>query len=189
MRRLLLALVLVAGCGVAAESSAHRVDDERVPFELLAPPTTVSPTTTTTSPDTSSFDVYFALGDGLVAVEREAVRPVDPLDVIEALAAGPVEAEQAAGVTSHLPADGGIEEIAIAGGVATVETLPSFAAVPPERQRLALAQVVFTLTGRPGVGRVSFTVNGQPVDVPVGDGTLTSAPVSRDDYPVAVERP
>lgn len=187
MRRLLLLVVLVvAGCGVASESNAHRVPDDDVPFELLAPPTTVRPTTTSTSPDTSTVEVYFAAGDSLVPVEREIERPIEPLDVVEALAAGPDESEQASGITSHLPEDGGIESVTLTGGVATVETLPSFATVPPERQRLALAQVVFTLSARPGVGKVSFAVDGQPVDVPVGDGTLTSAPVSREDYPVVV---
>jgi hypothetical protein len=32
------------------------------------------------------------------------------------------------------------------------------------------------------VGLVSFTLEGAPVDVPRGDGSVTSGAVSRDDY-------
>ena len=49
-------------------------------------------------------------------------------------------------------------------------------------QALSVAQMVFTLTARPGIGRVSFTIDGEPVDVPDGSGALTSDPVAREDY-------
>lgn len=70
----------------------------------------------------------------------------------------------------------------LSGGVATVDLDEAFALLDGRDQRITLAQLVFTLTGRPGVGRVSFTVEGDPVDIPRGDGTLTSGSVSRDAY-------
>ncbi|HEX6312359.1 MAG TPA: GerMN domain-containing protein, partial [Acidimicrobiia bacterium] len=46
----------------------------------------------------------------------------------------------------------------------------------------ALAQIVYSLTElEPGV-RVQFLVDGEPVEVPRGDGVLTRRPVDRDDY-------
>ena len=47
---------------------------------------------------------------------------------------------------------------------------------------LALGQLVLTATARPGVGQVRFTLEGLPVQVPTADGTVTSDPLSRDDY-------
>ena len=46
----------------------------------------------------------------------------------------------------------------------------------------ALAQLVFTLTDLPGIQRVSVTVEGERVEVPRGDSTLTSDPLTRGDY-------
>jgi spore germination protein GerM len=47
---------------------------------------------------------------------------------------------------------------------------------------IALAEIVFTATGRPGVGQVSFSLDGRPVEVPRADGSLTSEPLARTDF-------
>ena len=47
----------------------------------------------------------------------------------------------------------------------------------------AVAQIVCTLTARPGIGQVQFRLNGKSTAVPSGDGSTTSAAVSRDNYP------
>lgn len=177
-----LALVLHA-CGVAAEDQAKRVDDESVPFDLLAPPTVPEPTTTTTSPpNTTTVQLYFVIGEALVQVDRELLPPVSPPRLIVELGAGPTSREARRGVTTFLPQGSGVDGVRVTGGIASVALGEEFLAVPTEDQRLALAQLVFTLTGRPGVGRVVFTINGEPTDVPRGDGTLTSDSVSRDSY-------
>jgi hypothetical protein len=38
------------------------------------------------------------------------------------------------------------------------------------------------LTDMRGVGRVNFTIDGQPVSVPLPSGGSSSEPVTRDDY-------
>jgi spore germination protein GerM len=40
-------------------------------------------------------------------------------------------------------------------------------------------------TGIPGVDRVRFEVDGEPAEIPRGDGTLTNRPVGRGDYALA----
>lgn len=185
-----LALALVAGCGVGSQGDAQRVPDDDVPFALLDPPAPVEATTTsTTSPGTMPIELFLVLADALVEVTRELTPPVSVVRLVSELGDGPTPSEQALGVTTYLPEGSGVDGVTLAGGIAYVELGEAFLAVPQEQQRLALAQLVFTLTGRPGVGRVLFTINGQPTEVPRGDGTLTSESVSRDSYPVPVRSP
>lgn len=187
MRRLALAVALLAtACGVNAQDGAERVAADDVPFELLAPSTVPEPTTTTTSPDTAPVELYFVLSEGLVEVTRELRPQVSAARLINELGKGPTDGEASVGITTALPEGSGVDGVTLAGGIATAELGETFLALAPERQRLALAQLVFTLTGRPGVGRVVFTIGGQPTDVPRGDGTLTSDSVSRDSYPLPV---
>jgi spore germination protein GerM len=76
-------------------------------------------------------------------------------------------------------------------GVAIVSaSAPFLADVSPTDQRLAIAQLVLTLTRRPGIGQVSFRVDGNDIAVPRGAGDLTSAgaTVTFDDYTALVSR-
>ena len=75
-----------------------------------------------------------------------------------------------------------VGEVRLNAGVAHVDVLPSISTLGGDEQLLAVAQLVCTLTGLPGVGLVAFTLDGSPVAVPRGDGSLTNGPVSRDDY-------
>ena len=50
-----------------------------------------------------------------------------------------------------------------------------FDRIDPADQRAAIAQIVLTLVGRPGVGQVTFTLDGEPMRVPRADG-LQSEP-------------
>lgn len=186
MRRALAAVVLalvLPACGVGAENGADRVDDESVPFDLLAPPTVPEPTTTTTSPpNTTTVQLFYVIDGALIEVDRELPPPVSPPRLIAELGVGPTDRESRRGIITLLPEGSGVDGVRVVGGIASVELGDAFLAVGPDDQRLALAQLVFTLTGRPGVGRVMFKINGEPIDVPQGDGTLTSDSVSRDSY-------
>jgi hypothetical protein len=65
--------------------------------------------------------------------------------------------------------------------VVTIGVAREFTEVAGGNQLLASAQVVFTVTGFPGVEAVRITADGSPVQVPTDDG-LTAEPVGRDDY-------
>lgn len=58
----------------------------------------------------------------------------------------------------------------------------NFLEIAPGDQVLALGQIVLTLTGLPGVGRVRFEIDGESVATPLPDGTSTEDSVSREDY-------
>ena len=177
------AATLLAACGVSGERSPRFVEDDRVPFGLLD-----STTTTEGAPGTQGrpavADVCLVVGaEGrLATVERAVPRRPTPADTLAALAGGPTAEEADYGLSTALPEDAFGDEAVASGGVVTVDLDPVFTDTDGRRQLLAVAQVVCTLTARPGVGQVAFTLDGELVEVPRGDGTATSGPVARDDY-------
>jgi hypothetical protein len=173
----LTAAVGVGACSVQTEERAQVQDDAGVPFGLLeedAPPF-LPPVSGT---DEERVSLCF-VGDGVLAIVESALEPpVDLSDVVIALAEPPdAESLRTALGDPQLVAD-----VELNAGVARVDLLPAITTLGGEDQLLAVAQLVCTLTERPGIGLVTFTLEGAPIDVPTGDGSLTSEPVSRDDY-------
>jgi len=181
-RRLLAALVLlvtIAACGVSTQDAPRVADDDSVPFGLLLPnPSTIVPPATALT--TEAVTLYFIAGDRLVAVEQRLDPPVSIGEVVDALAEPPVEDGRSLRSATGPPF--GVAQMRLRAGVVQVDLAPSVASLGGDAQLLAIAQLVCSLTARPGVGQVAFTLAGAPVDVPRGDGTLTSGAVSRDDY-------
>jgi spore germination protein GerM len=101
---------------------------------------------------------------------------------LDVLAEGPTPAEASSGLRSALPGPEAVTSVDLSGGVARVDLSRDFTELSGSDQLLAIAQMVFTLTERADVARVGFTLDGEPVQVPRGDGTLTSDPVARADY-------
>jgi spore germination protein GerM len=175
-----LALVLAcAACSVSAERSAQLRDDEAVPFGLLEPevPPLFPPDTTSA---TERVSLCFVEGETLSSVDVALDPPVALDDVVSALNDPPAVDDRALRTVIADPPL--VREVRLAAGVARVDLRPAVSALGGDDQALAIAQVVCTLTARPGVGLVSFTLEGAPVDVPRGDGSVTSGAVSRDDY-------
>ena len=173
----LAAAVGASGCGISREEEAVRVPADDVPFGLLADPT--PPATATRGQEV---EVFLVSEDRLARVERLLPAGSGLADIIAVLSAGPSEAEGSLGLSSSLPS-GQVDDVTSARGVALVDLQPSFADLRQRDQAMAIAQIVFTLTGRPGIGRVSFTLGGGAVEVPRGDGALTTDAVARDDFP------
>jgi spore germination protein GerM len=134
---------------------------------------------TTAAADRQAVRLYFIRDDTLVEIDRElASRSI--ADVIAALVEGPLPGEDE-DLRSALP-EGAVLAAEVRAGVATIELDRPFKDVATNEQRLAVAQLVVTMTARPGVGQVAFTIDDEPVPVPTGDGELADRPVSRDDY-------
>jgi spore germination protein GerM len=75
--------------------------------------------------------------------------------------------------------------VSVERGVASVDSTRGLLdTLSPLDQRLAVAQIVLTLTSRPGIGQVLFSVDGVPTGVPRGRGDLAGplTPVTFDDY-------
>jgi hypothetical protein len=168
-----------AGCGIPAQDGADPIEPDAVPFGLLEagePPLVP----TVTGPAAQVTDLCFVAEDRLLVVPVELGAPVELADVARALAEPPVVAADRP-VTSAVDATA-VREVSLDAGVATVDLGGEVASLGPDRQVLAIAQLVCALTLRPGVGQVAFTLDGVPVEVPTDDGSLRADPVSRDDY-------
>ncbi|MGY1707404.1 GerMN domain-containing protein [Geodermatophilus sp. SYSU D00697] len=168
---LLVAAVLLAGCGVRPQDQPEQVTTAAPPsVEVGADSRPVGPRLT----------VFFVRGADLAPVQRttDAGTTAAALDL---LVEGPTRTEVGTGIRTALaPELVGVEQ-PLPDPVATVAVTRGFTGLTGGNQLLAVAQVVWTLTDLPTVTAVRFTVDGAPVEVPTDDG-LTDLPVDRDDY-------
>ena len=190
----ILALAL-ASCGVPEEGRFIPIEQSQVPDALVVTTTTASTTTTVaiTPENTSttvadvlydSVELYFVSANRVVRSERRIVSPATPTQVLDTLLTGLDAQTESAGLRSALPR-GLTATIDVRRGVAKISsTAPFLSELEPSDQRLAIAQLVLTLTRRPGIGQVIFSVDGVDIQVPRGGGDLTApgAAVTYDDY-------
>ncbi|MCI2240307.1 GerMN domain-containing protein [Paenibacillus sp. TRM 82003] len=158
-----------AGCGVGAQDEATTV----------ALPVVTTPARAGSSSGAFVLQVYFVRGDELAAVERRTATAT-PQTALDQLLEGPRRTEVADDVRTAVAPQELVASVG-PGGEVVVAAGRDFASVGGANQLLAVAQLVWTLTGLRGVEHVRFTVEGRQVEVPT-DAGLTSAPVQRDDY-------
>lgn len=172
-----------SACGVPPDENARSLAVEEVPYGLLDEAPVGAPTATTQPPVAKvNVTVYFLAGEHLQPVPRAVPEPATPLRAVNALLEGPSEDEAVTGVRTAINPSTEATVTRPSPELVAVDLSSSFAAVPTQEQRFALAQIVFTATGLPGVTGVRFTLAGAPVEVPLPDGTLTSAPVGRNAF-------
>ncbi|MFF5175211.1 GerMN domain-containing protein [Micromonospora sp. NPDC000089] len=179
-RRLLAALavlvLLPAGCGVP-------VDDE--PRAVSAPPgpfPTPAGGAGTPSAGRVREVLYFVRDDRLTPV----VRWVDATPTVDAhlqqLLAGPSAQERDAGLTNALPGAMTVAVAGLSGTRATVDVREAGQEVGRSDGVYAFGQIVRTLVARDDVDSVAFVRRGRPLGVPRADGSLSTQPLTADDY-------
>lgn len=177
-RAALLLAVLVAGCGVTSEDSARQVE----PPGGTRP---VWPSQTSAPDDTGAVPVrLYMVHDGqIVPTVRHVSAKPSPGELLADLLAGPTDAEQQAGLTSALLGDDIITGVRLAtGDHAVVELAPGLDETSRNDNVLAFGQIVCTLTAEPPITGVSFTSDGQAVDIPIADSSLSAGPLTTADY-------
>jgi germination protein M len=135
---------------------------------------------------------YFLLDDGagaaptLVPVLRSVAQTTGVARAaMNALLAGPSSSEASAThrVSSSMPAGVTLLGISIASNVATVDLSSAYASGASTAAQISrAAQVVYTLTQFGNVTGVRFEVEGGPLAVPDGSGTVRSGAVGRAQY-------
>jgi spore germination protein GerM len=173
--------LLGAGCGIPSDDHATLAAAGSVPFDLLGQAPSATAPTQPAAP-TEKATLFLVQGERLAPVQRELPAPVSVQSVLEALAAGPTATEVELGLRTALLSPGLMRSGGVSGGIATIDLGQPFTEIAGRDQIVALAQIVSTVTGLPGVGRASFTLQGNPVGVLRGDGAVTTESVSRDDY-------
>lgn len=174
-------VLALAACGVPTDDEARLTDPAEVPFGLLD---TDRRGRTEAEPSGPTVVEVYLLAETEGALIPVARRVEDPglMTALAELERGPTDAEAAAGLRSALDETDVIIDAAIRGDTATVDLAEGFSAISGASQLVAIAQTVFTATARPGVERVAFLLEGRPIEIPRGDGSLTSGAVTRDDY-------
>jgi spore germination protein GerM len=120
----------------------------------------------------------------VIKVQRSVTSPVDATSTLASLTEGLLDDPQLAALRTAIPSSLQAN-VDVDRGVATVNATRAFLnSLSAVDQRLAIAQIVLTLTSRPGIGQVVFSVDQQTIVVPRGRGDLSSAgdPVTFDDY-------
>ncbi|HNJ97562.1 MAG TPA: GerMN domain-containing protein [Ilumatobacteraceae bacterium] len=188
-------IALLAAASVVALAACSVVDDGKVsnidPPDGLTdtrPATTTTtivestvssgPTTSTTLVQSEPVRLYFIVGSTLSYVTVQIPTPVLPFVIISTLQKGPPG--DLVGMRTALPRDVVISVETDDSGVASVE-LPDdfFDRVSGGDQKLAIAQIVLTLTDNRGIGQVIFN---QPVLKPLGEFVAAGEPLSRRDF-------
>jgi hypothetical protein len=155
----LLAIAAIAVLAVATACS----EEEDTPTPSGAP-TTQSPTpeespAQSPSEEMATYEVWLARDDRLFVTTRtEPATPRIGAAALEALLAGPSNAEADAGVGTSIPAGTDLNGLTIEGGIATVDLSAEFAS---SGNRLRVAQIVYALAQFPTVKGVVIAVDGE----------------------------
>jgi spore germination protein GerM len=187
-------VILLGGCGIPRDDRARAVGPDAVPLGLSDPTTTTSTTTSTiasvpttpprptTTVATEMVRLYYVDGENVNFVVLEMVSPARDQTVFNDLAH---RVGLRSGLRTSIPEspEALLRSIDVREGGATVDLVrATLEQVAGAEQRTMFAQVVLTLTARPGIGTVRFTSNGAPVSAVTQDGSLKDV-VSKDDYP------
>ncbi|MDP9435077.1 MAG: GerMN domain-containing protein, partial [Actinomycetota bacterium] len=179
-----LAAALSAGCGLQAEEEPREVLPSDAPLRLLAPPESRP------QPAGERRErLYFVREGALVPVARPA-RVLSPASALQDLLAGPTEADLDRDLSTAVPAGADVRLQRVEpDGTAVVELAEDLADSGRTDQVVALGQLVATLDASPGVRAVRFLRDGEPLEVPDGDGALSAAPVTLADYRALLTAP
>ena len=191
---LMMLLLVLSACAVPNSGSYSQVAPEDIPFGLNAPQTTLPQTTTTVVDPMSAdslpaavsepIDLFFISNSRIIKVQRNVGSPANPAQALSSLVEGPSSNPEFVGLRTALPTTF-VASVDVIRGVAQVDATRAFLdSLPGLDQKLAIAQIVLTLTSRPGVGQVLFSVEGKLISVPRGRGDSVSSgvAVTFDDY-------
>lgn len=175
------ALALAASCGVPADEGPRAISGE--PEELRDATTTTSPTKTVAA------ILYFSTTEGSSDVLVPVEQPVPaaggssaptPGIVLEALLAGAPDEQYSTKIPPGTALAG--PPVLDRSGLLVVDLNAAIANVTNPGATIAYGQMVCTADALDEVVSVRFTVEGQPVSPPTGDGDQSSRPVACNDY-------
>jgi spore germination protein GerM len=190
----MLLIAVLSSCAVPSSGSYQQVSNADIPFGLSSPQTTIPQTTTTVSDPNSTeslpiavsepVDLFFISNSRIIKVQRNVASPANPAQALSSLVEGPSTSPEFVGLRTALPTTF-TARVDVIRGVAQVDATRAFLnSLSGLDQKLAIAQIVLTLTSRPGVGQVLFSVEGKLISVPRGrgDSVASGVAVTFDDY-------
>jgi len=181
------ATVLGACGGIPTDAQPVAIDQALLAEELRPAAPEVTPIAVQF--DAEAFNIYLIgqseSGEILEAVSRELSVTASTADVIGQLLAGPVDEESEESLTTAIPADLTLIEVQEPrGGTVTVNVAGgSLERLSPEELRIAVAQLVFTVTDLAQISSLRLQVDGVASSLPRdGQDSSPEEPVTRNDY-------
>jgi Sporulation and spore germination/Immunoglobulin-like domain of bacterial spore germination len=174
------ACILAAGCGGSGAVDVGPASGQGGETGAVTHVATSSTVVTVpgTAPSRMRLEVWLERSRKLWPVVRSV--PLTPAIVgaaVSGLLAGPTPAEAAAGARSAVPAGTQLLGISLHGGVATVDLTSEFEVGGPARERMSLAQLVYSVTQFPTVHALRLHLDGQPVTA-FADGLVLPDPIT-----------
>lgn len=183
-----LTAMVAVGCGIGDQSNAHVFPIDEVPAGILdgqATTTTIGGSTTTTTATLASPVKYrlFFKRDGLLEEVNRSASDELELDKIPAqLAGGLTPTERSKGYRTAIERSSMINRIRLTGTMAEVDLNTDFGQIPRGDQVFAIGQITLTLTDRPEINWVRFTMLNTSILVPRGDLVQTDSALQADDF-------
>ena len=192
-------LGLVVACGIPDNGGVSRIPDNNLQalndtIPTTTPATTIEPTTATIEAQTSTtiatedVTLYFISGGILVPVALPLRKGATAFEVLSRLQQGPPPGVVGIGLRTAVPT---VDQAPLTvktddSGVATVDMPANFydSMKQTDDQRLAIGQIVLTLTDVGRIGQVLFTRLKEPIGVPRGSGDFSEPgqPLPPRDY-------
>ena len=176
----------MSACGVPTGGGTRTIDAQSVPYGLLKDRQPSSGATgSSAGPGQTRRQIALVTDEaGVRLVRRDIAQGSTAITaglLLHQLQAGPTDAERQRGLESAVSAGTDLRVVGWRRGVLYVDVSgePNPA---PDRLPLAIAQIVLTAGSVPGVRAVLFEHDGTPVQVPLLDGSLTSAALNSQEY-------
>lgn len=183
----LLSAVLFAACGVQTDESPRDIADAQ-----RGPLGTSNASGGGAASGTERIYLVGPATGGEVPLLVPVARTADtPTELLEALLAGANSSELEQQLRSAIPAGTALNGVGLQAGTLRIDLSAELQAASGDDLIDALAQLVFTSSELVGVRQVRILVDGDGQLWPVGDGTLSSQPLTVYDYPgrVATAQP
>ena len=182
---LTMLLATLVGCGLGSDSAPTSLSVPKDVFPSEVAETNASPLI----PNATLHPVYFLRDDALVEIQRPLPPPVFLDAPLNNLLEGPTETEAEKGLVSAIPAGTEVVDVALMrNNTISIHLNQTFFEIEGAQRIRATAQLVFTASALINDTQgVVFYLEGDPVQLPDGEGSIEEVPEGRLPAPLTVK--
>ena len=182
---LTMVLATLVGCGLSSDSEPTALS---VPKDVF-PPEIAETNESPLLPNATLHPVYFLRDDALVEIQRPLPPPVFLDAPLNNLLEGPTETEAEEGFVSAIPAGTEVVDVALMrNNTISIHLNRTFFEIEGAQRIRASAQLVFTASALTKDAQgVVFFLEGDPVQLPDGEGSIEEVPEGRLPAPLTVK--
>lgn len=181
---LTMVLTTLVGCGLGSDSEPTALSVPKDVFPSEVPETNE----VRLLPNATLHPVYFLRDDALIEIQRPLPPPVFLDAPLNNLLEGPTETEAERGFVSAIPAGTEVVDVALTrNNTISIHLNHTFFEIEGVQRIRASAQLVFTASALINDAQgVVFFLEGQPVQLPDGEGSIEEVPEGRLPAPLTI---